>query len=245
MRKLIIVCLLLGAGALLTLLPQLNYSVFSAINSAYPSPILWMTITNCGSVLFTGCLLFSALRSHPQLLSNALLCAIAIHYSVKFTKYWVAELRPEHTTDLLGLITLGPPLDSTNYSMPSGHTATAFMAAMFIARAHSLSRWKLGLVFFFAALIGISRIAVGAHWPGDVFAGAGLGILIGGFFAQLQLRWQHNIITWLSYALYLPFIVLAIMHISAINSSATAVSEGIIVAAGIAAAVLWAETLKI
>lgn len=235
---------LVVAGVLLSLIPQLNHTVFSTINSALPWQTLWMTITNSGSVVFTGCLLFIALRKYPQLLSNALLCAPAIHYSVKFAKYFCAELRPEHTTDLSSLVTLGPALAIDNYSMPSGHTATAFISAVFIAQAHSLQGWKLGLIFSLAALVGISRIAVGAHWPSDILVGAGMGILIGSLFTHKKLSFQNRAVALITYALYLPFFVFAIGNISAINSPATLISEGLIVVAGAVASALWICELK-
>ena len=41
------------------------------------------------------------------------------------------------------------------------------------------------LIFVFAALIGLSRSAVGAHWLTDVFAGAGVGMWCGMIGASL------------------------------------------------------------
>ena len=67
-----------------------------------------------------------------------------------------------------------------NVSMPSGHTTTAFAvaAALFFALPPALRRrhWWLLLL---AAGTGLSRIAVGAHWPGDVAVGVSLGLLSG------------------------------------------------------------------
>jgi membrane-associated phospholipid phosphatase len=40
-------------------------------------------------------------------------------------------------------------------------------------------RWRHGWLFVLAAGVGLSRIAVGAHWPGDVVVGACLGLLSG------------------------------------------------------------------
>jgi len=59
-------------------------------------------------------------------------------------------------------------------SFPSGHTATAFALATAIAYL-----WpKSGIpMFFFAILIGISRLAIGAHYPSDVVGGAVVGVL--------------------------------------------------------------------
>jgi membrane-associated phospholipid phosphatase len=67
-----------------------------------------------------------------------------------------------------------------NVSMPSGHTTTAFavMSAIYFTlnERHKKSHWWLLLL---AAGTGLSRIAVGAHWPGDVAVGASLGLLAG------------------------------------------------------------------
>ncbi len=67
-----------------------------------------------------------------------------------------------------------------NVSMPSGHTTTAFAVASAIyfalTPAQRKRHWWLLLL---AAGTGLSRIAVGAHWPGDVAVGASLGLLCG------------------------------------------------------------------
>jgi membrane-associated phospholipid phosphatase len=61
------------------------------------------------------------------------------------------------------------------WSFPSGHTAAAFSGAWVLSTV-----WPKKAPFFFglASLVGFSRIYVGAHYPGDVFSGATLGMLI-------------------------------------------------------------------
>ncbi len=60
-------------------------------------------------------------------------------------------------------------------SFPSGHTTTAFAAAM--ALSHLLPRMQ-GWWIAAAACIGLSRILVGDHYASDVVAGALLGTFI-------------------------------------------------------------------
>lgn len=239
-KNLSLLCLpLIFLAILLTVYPQTNYALFSIINQAAPLQSLWMTITNMGDGLFLGCLLFIVLRKNTGLLTNALICALFIHYSVKFAKIFYAVLRPEHVTDVIHVITLGPPLNLTNYAMPSGHTASAFMAAVFITRAYSLQGWKLWAIFSSALLIGISRIAVGAHWPADVAAGAALGITFGLLCTHEKLALTHSSIHYISCVLYLPFIYLSIRRALTIHDPISLLSEGVIVGAGLVALAIW------
>lgn len=59
-------------------------------------------------------------------------------------------------------------------SMPSGHSTSAFATAF--ALAALLPRWR-ALFWAFAVAIAVSRVAIGAHYPSDVVAGALVGLL--------------------------------------------------------------------
>jgi len=71
------------------------------------------------------------------------------------------------------------PLD--RYSFPSGHTlhAVAFTAVM-----TSYFREWAGLLIAFSALVALSRVVLGLHYPTDVAAGA----LLGGALAAASLN---------------------------------------------------------
>ena len=63
---------------------------------------------------------------------------------------------------------------STDPSFPSDHSAAAFavgFALLFVSR-----KWGIGMVAL-AAAVAISRVAIGLHYPGDVLAGMGVGLL--------------------------------------------------------------------
>ena len=69
-----------------------------------------------------------------------------------------------------------PLLESpATYSFPSGHATVAFACATVLALAVPRLRWPL---FALAALVAWSRVYVGVHYPGDVLAGAVLGVAI-------------------------------------------------------------------
>lgn len=62
------------------------------------------------------------------------------------------------------------------YSFPSGHAVVAFACATVISFAVPRFRWPL---YALAALIAFSRVYVGVHFPGDVAAGAVIGVAVG------------------------------------------------------------------
>lgn len=59
-------------------------------------------------------------------------------------------------------------------SFPSGHTANAFAAA--VALGFIFPRARLPLLAL-AALVGASRVLVGAHYPSDVVVGGSVGVM--------------------------------------------------------------------
>ncbi|WP_148135540.1 phosphatase PAP2 family protein [Candidatus Formimonas warabiya] len=66
------------------------------------------------------------------------------------------------------------PLILKDYSFPSGHTAASFSLSAVVALYFPL---LTPFVLPLAALIGISRIYLGLHYPSDVIMGALLGTI--------------------------------------------------------------------
>jgi membrane-associated phospholipid phosphatase len=64
-------------------------------------------------------------------------------------------------------------------SFPSGHTAQIFFAAALTSKHFALPPNVAIGVFAIAALVGFTRVYVGAHYPRDVIAGAILGAVWG------------------------------------------------------------------
>ena len=97
------------------------------------------------------------------LASSAMSFAImaAIVNTIKFT---VNQMRPDN---------------STRNSFPSGHTATAFVAATILHKEYGLtvSPWYSFAGYGVATATGVMRMLNNRHWMSDVFCGAGIGIM--------------------------------------------------------------------
>ncbi len=83
-------------------------------------------------------------------------------------KKLIARPRPFLTIETLELIVA--PLKSSSF--PSGHACAAFAAAFALTRAFGK---KGAWAYLPAALIALSRIYVGIHYPSDVLCGAVFG----------------------------------------------------------------------
>jgi hypothetical protein len=89
---------------------------------------------------------------------------------VWFVQHMLGRLRPSDTVLVPEYVRFPAAwMFNTRLCFPSGHTTFAFTLAAFLGFHYPKARW----VFYLAAgLTGASRVIQGAHWPGDVYAGA-------------------------------------------------------------------------
>ena len=94
-------------------------------------------------------------------------------------KSLIQEVRP--CAQIVGSVTLETCPGTGDWSFPSNHTVIAFAAAAalwFAFRGLGLTGLARA-VWIAAALMGLSRVWVGVHYPHDVLVGALVGTLVG------------------------------------------------------------------
>jgi undecaprenyl-diphosphatase len=101
-----------------------------------------------------------------------MLCAAVIGLATyKLLKRKLVRERPFISFESIECVM--PPLD--RYSFPSGHT---LHAVLFTSIAITYAPALAAIVVPFAALVAISRVVLGLHYPSDVLVGAFIGWLV-------------------------------------------------------------------
>lgn len=125
----------------------------------------WMYAVVC-------CVAFLQDQPYASSLFNTLFVAYAVQIPVYLVlKNTLRRQRPYQRLRLNPIINA-----SDKFSFPSGHTAGAFLFATITSVVVPGSAL---LVFTWAAGIGLSRVALGVHYPTDIGAGVLLGTGIG------------------------------------------------------------------
>lgn len=107
--------------------------------------------------------------------------------AVSIVKRLIGRARPDRVDGQH--IFFSPFSWSNDYaSLPSGHSTTAFAAAVAFGALFPRARLPL---FAFAIMIALSRVVLGAHYPSDIIAGAVFGgvgaLLVRAWFAERRL----------------------------------------------------------
>lgn len=100
----------------------------------------------------------------PRFWASAAASSAIMAGLVNGIKYTASEMRPDGTT---------------RNAWPSGHTATAFLAATILHKEYGMTRspWISVGAYSLATATGVMRVLNNRHWISDVLSGAGIGIL--------------------------------------------------------------------
>lgn len=140
-------------------------SLFTVLSRLGDWAAVWLLL--CAVILVRG----RADEESHRIVVLTIAAIVAAEAVTAGLKILVARPRPADVLD--GIRVLAP---AGGYSFPSAHTTRSFAAATVLGTRLRRGRWAL---FAVATLIGLSRVVVGVHFPIDVIAGAGLGLLIG------------------------------------------------------------------
>lgn len=171
---------LLAAGlALLLVGLDANRSLFLVLNGLprHTGDLPWALLTLLGDHVAALTLALPILLWRPRLALGIVLAALLTWAGSKGLKNLFDAPRPVAVLGVDAVHVIGPVL--RRHAFPSGHTMVAFtLAGLLVLPSGADLRRRWGpLVLGLALLAGVSRCAVGAHWPADVLAGATLGWL--------------------------------------------------------------------
>lgn len=152
---------------------RFEYKVLVRLNSIIEHRVLRglvLAVTQLGELItpfiLAGLFLFSA-KTRPMGIMLA-----AAQYATYIPVYLIKEAvaRPRPYQAYKTITNGGPSLK--DYSFPSGHTTSAFTTATVLA--YFLPAGAL-LFYVLAALVGLTRMILGVHYPTDVFIGSLIG----------------------------------------------------------------------
>ncbi len=186
----IVAVVLVALAAVFLEAGTLNVDGFIAVQSvARAAPdTLWAMLTICGTGVVAFALLSPTLAWQPRWFAAALASAALAGLYSNGMKRVFALPRPASVLDPSRLHVIGETLHANSF--PSGHAVTAFTLAALLVLASKKPLRTASWAVPCAVLIALSRIAVGAHWPADIAAGAAGGWICGALGVGIVARWR-------------------------------------------------------
>lgn len=154
----------------------------------YLITIFFGVVSALGSYGFVWLVMaFALLNKRRKYLINFICAFVLLTVTVFVLQKLFGRLRPYNALEAVSYLGF---VDPGGYSFPSYHATTSFFSAYIFGGMFKKYRtWFFSL----AALISISRVYLGAHYFGDVVAGAVLGVFFARIFSSfLTKRFERN-----------------------------------------------------
>jgi membrane-associated phospholipid phosphatase len=169
---------------------RLLLAIYGGAHGTWALPMTAFTLLGEGwtSLALLPLLVWPRTRRFAALLTAAIVVQAIL---VKTLKGVFGRVRP-----WIALGLPAPIMTPHDPSFPSGHAAGCFCVAAFLAvglpaawpARPGPAQGVVALAVTLAMLIALSRVYLGAHFPGDVLVGALLGALVGGLGGALYAR---------------------------------------------------------
>jgi membrane-associated phospholipid phosphatase len=178
-------CLAVGLTLLLAGGYHAGFMTLNTAGRAYPDWLLeWVTSIGGEGVPFVLGLLVA--RRYPRLFWALVLAAILASAYSRGLKPLFDSARPPAVLPADSFHLVGP--EHRRSSFPSGHSVAA--GVLFGVLVYYARWWEVRVLSILAAvLVGLSRVAVGVHWPVDVAFGLAGGAAAAWLGARLAARW--------------------------------------------------------
>lgn len=133
-----------------------------------------------GGLYILVCLVVWWLSNNEQ--QQLLPVTILVGFAIERPVYLLAKNRFARIRPCDCLVTNAYIVPSDKFSLPSGHSAAAFLVAIILSHFFPEYIW---LLLSWAAGVAISRVILGVHFPADIIIGAIIGSVCGLFALAL------------------------------------------------------------
>lgn len=133
-----------------------------------------------GGLYILVCLVVWWLSNNEQ--QQLLPVTILVGFAIERPIYLLAKNRFARIRPCDCLVTNAYIVPSDKFSLPSGHSAAAFLVAIILSHFFPEYIW---LLLSWAAGVAISRVILGVHFPADIIIGAIIGSVCGLFALAL------------------------------------------------------------
>lgn len=164
---------------------------FNGKNTPWLDSIMyWITFKFTWIPMYLALLITTIKAEKKQTIAIVVTILLAVILSDKVVssgmKPYFARFRPCHEPLLAGLVHNVGGCGGL-FGFASAHAATSFSLAIVWYQLVKNKVKHMGWLFAWAAIYSYSRVYVGVHYPGDIFIGAMVGLLVGWMCIQLYL----------------------------------------------------------